>query len=308
MLYNSIYECVGNTPMFRLHRIEKAYGLYGKLLVKLESMNPTGSSKDRAAVSMLNDAFNEGVINQNTVIIEPTSGNTGVALASFGAAHGLRVIFTMPDNMSVERQLLLKAYGAEIVLTPSAGGMTASIEKALELKKSIPNAWIPDQFSNLSNKAAHEKTTGPEILKDSNGNVDFFIAGIGTGGTFSGTASYLKKHLPQIHTIGVEPKNSPFLSEGKKGVHGLMGIGAGFEPGNFDRRICDEIVTVSEEEAYEAARYLAKTEGILCGISSGAALSCGIQLALKIENTDKTIVVILPDTGERYLSTPLFSY
>lgn len=307
MLYNSIYECVGNTPMFRLHRMENLCNLKGNLLVKLESMNPTGSAKDRAALYMLRDAFQEGKINQDTVIIEPTSGNTGVALAAFCASLGLRVIFTMPENMSYERQLILKAYGAELVLTPKDGGMAASIEKANELKQSIPNAWIPDQFNNSSNKLAHEETTGPEILRDTNGNVDIFIAGVGTGGTFSGTSAYLKKNIPHIRTIGVEPKNSPFLSEGKKGVHGLMGIGAGFEPGNFDRKFCDEIFTVSEEDAYEAARNLAKTEGILCGISSGAALYCGITFAQKSENTGKTIVVILPDTGERYLSTPLFS-
>ena len=306
MYYRSISELVGGTPLFEPVRYNRAESPDAKILLKLEYLNPAGSVKDRVALSMILDAEARGLLVPGATIIEPTSGNTGIGLAAIGVPRGYRVILTMPDTMSVERRALLAAYGAEIVLTPGALGMKGAIEKAEELAREIEGSFIPAQFDNPANPAAHRATMGPEILEDTAGVVDIFVAGIGTGGTFTGTASYLKKHLPLLKAVAVEPASSPLISMGRAGAHGLQGIGANFIPANFDRSLADDVISVTEEEAYAAARKLARTEGLLVGISSGAALHAATVLASRPGNKGKTIVVILPDTGDRYLSTPLF--
>ena len=297
---------IGKTPLLELANIEKKLGLSARILAKLEFFNPAGSVKDRVAKKMIDDAEAAGILKPGSAIIEPTSGNTGIGIAAVAAARGYRTIIVMPDNMSRERRLLIAAYGAELVLTPAAEGMKGSIAKAEELAASIPDSFIPDQFGNPSNPAAHFETTGPEIYDDTDGKVDAFICGIGTGGTVSGTGNYLKSKLENIEIIGVEPANSPFLTEGRAGVHGLQGIGAGFVPAALDTTVYNSVVTVTEEEAYTAARMLARSEGVLVGISSGAALHAAIEFAKKKENIGKTVVVLLPDSGDKYLSTPLF--
>ncbi len=306
MLYHRLEDLVGNTPLFEPKRYNTQYCKHGRILCKLESFNPAGSAKDRVALYLIRDAEEQGLLVPGATIIEPTSGNTGIGLAAIACAKGYRVILTMPDTMSEERQKLLAAYGAKIVLTPGAEGMKGSIEKAHELSRAIPNSWIPSQFDNPSNPAAHYATTGPEILRDAEGHVDVFVAGVGTGGTLSGVGAYLKEQNPNCRVVAVEPASSPLLSGGKAGAHGLQGIGANFVPKNFDESVCDEILTVSEEEAYAAARELVALEGVLCGITSGAALCAATRLAGRPENANKTIVALLPDTGERYLSTDLF--
>ena len=305
-VYTSAYQLIGNTPLLELTGMEEKEALSCRLLAKLEGFNPAGSAKDRVALAMICDAEEKGLLKEGSVIIEPTSGNTGIGLAAVAAARGYRTIIVMPDSMSMERQLLMTAYGAELVLTPGAEGMTGSIAKALELAKEIPGSFIPDQFNNPSNSKAHYETTGPEIWKDTDGNVDIFVAGIGTGGTITGVGRYLKERNPNVEIVGVEPAGSPLLTKGVAGPHGLQGIGANFVPSVLDRSVPDRIVTVTEEEAYAAGRLLGKTEGILAGISSGAALHAAITLAKLPENQGKTIVVLLPDTGDRYLSTPMF--
>ena len=304
MLYHGIEELVGHTPLLSLDRYGK--GLGAALLAKLESFNPGGSAKDRVALAMILGAEQDGRLPRGGTIIEPTSGNTGVGLAAVGTARGYRVIITMPDSMSRERQLLMRAYGAEVVLTPGAEGMRGAIARAEELAKENDGSWIAGQFDNPENPRAHERTTGPEIWEDTEGRVDILVAGVGTGGTLSGAAAYLKGKNPALLAVAVEPTDSPLLSCGRAGAHGLQGIGANFVPDNLDRNVIDEIVTVSTEEAYAAARALARTEGIVCGISSGAALHAAATLAAREENRGKRIVVVLPDTGERYLSTGLF--
>lgn len=308
MIYSSISEFIGNTPLFRPTNYNRKNCAGADILCKLEYLNPAGSSKDRAALFMLNDAEEQGLINKDgsTVIIEPTSGNTGIGLAAIAASRGYRVILTMPESMSIERRKLLSAYGAEIILTDAKLGMKGAIDKANEIAASLPSAFIPSQFDNPSNPKAHECTTGPEIWRDTEGKVDIFVAGIGTGGTLSGVGRYLKSQNKKIQIIGVEPSSSPLISKGKAGVHGLQGIGANFIPENFDRSVADRIITVSEADAYATAKDLARQEGILCGITSGAALHAATELSRLPENKDKTIVVLLPDTGSRYLSTPLF--
>ncbi len=306
-IYESIQDLVGHTPLLRLGNYEKKYGLSATLLAKLESFNPAGSAKDRVALSMLDDAENRGLIKRGSVLVEPTSGNTGIGLAAMAAARGYRVILTMPDTMSIERRRLLAAYGAEIVLTDGALGMRGAIDKANEIAASLPESFIPGQFTNAANPAAHLSTTAPEIWEDTDGQIDVFVCGIGTGGTISGIGSYLKAQNPAIRIVGVEPAGSPVLSGGSAGAHGLMGIGAGFVPEILDTEIYDEIIAIQEEEAYEAGRSIAKLEGVLVGISSGAALSAARTVAERPENTGKTIVVLLPDSGERYLSTPMFT-
>lgn len=303
-VYTSASQLVGNTPLLQLTALEKKLGLSAKVLAKLEYFNPAGSVKDRVALSMIEDAEEKGLLKEGSVIIEPTSGNTGIGLASVAAARGYRTIIVMPDSMSVERQKLMRAYGAELVLTPGAGGMSAAIAKAEELAKELPGSFIPDQFGNPANAAAHYKTTGPEIWRDTEGNADFFVAGVGTGGTITGTGEFLKEQNPAIQVIAVEPAKSPLLSGGQAGPHGLQGIGANFIPKVLNTKIYDKVMQVTEEQAYEAARLLGKTEGILVGISSGAALHAALTVAK--ENPGKTVVVLLPDTGDRYLSTPLF--
>lgn len=305
-IYKSVDELIGRTPLLELSNIEKQLNLKATVLAKLEYLNPAGSAKDRPAKAMLDKAEREGVLKPDSVIIEPTSGNTGIGLASVGAARGYRVIIVMPDSMSLERRQLMRAYGAELVLTPGAEGMTGAIKRAEELAKEIPNSFIPGQFVNPENAEAHKKTTGPEIYEDTDGEVDIFIAGVGTGGTITGVGEYLKEKNPEIKIIAVEPKNSPFLSKGEKGAHGLQGIGAGFVPEILNTEIYDEIITVTEEEAYNAGRLIAQKEGVLVGISSGAALIAAIEIAKRPENENKKIVVLLPDTGDRYLSSPLF--
>ena len=305
-IYESAEALIGNTPLLSLGKIKKALGLKADILAKLEFQNPAGSVKDRVAKKMIDDAEAAGILKPGSAIIEPTSGNTGIGIAAVAAARGYRTIIVMPDNMSRERRLLIAAYGAELVLTPAAEGMKGSIAKAEELAASIPDSFIPDQFGNPSNPAAHFETTGPEIYEDTDGKVDAFICGIGTGGTVSGTGNYLKSKLENIEIIGVEPANSPFLTEGRAGVHGLQGIGAGFVPAALDTTVYNSVVTVTEEEAYTAARMLARSEGVLVGISSGAALHAAIEFAKKKENIGKTVVVLLPDSGDKYLSTPLF--
>ena len=306
-IYTAAEQLIGHTPLLRLLRLEAARNLNCCLLVKLECFNPGGSAKDRVARAMLDDAENRGLIGPGSTIIEPTSGNTGLGLAAVCAQRGYRCIIVMPDTMSMERQKLVAAYGAELVLTPGSGGMLASISKAKTLAASIPGAWIPDQFSNAANAAAHYMTTGPEIWTDSDGEVDIFVAGVGTGGTITGVGKYLKERNPSIQAIAVEPKSSPLLSAGKCGGHGIQGIGANFVPAVLDTGIYDEVFPVTEEAAYAAARELGKREGILCGISSGAALHAALEIATRPENAGKTVVALLPDTGERYLSTSLFA-
>ncbi len=306
-IYTSLDQLIGHTPLLELTHIEKEYNLPARLVAKLESFNPAGSVKDRVALSMIETAEAEGRLTPESVIIEPTSGNTGIGLCAVAAARGYRAIIVMPDTMSVERQLLMKAYGAELVLTDGAGGMAAAIAKADELAASIPHAIVAGQFINPANPAAHEATTGPEIWADTDGQVDIFVCGVGTGGTVTGTGRYLKSKNPSIQVIGMEPAGSAVLSGDKAGPHGLQGIGAGFVPEVLDVSVLDEIVTVTEEEAYAAGRMLARREGVLAGISSGAALHAAIAVASRPENTGKTVVVLLPDTGDRYLSTPLFA-
>ena len=306
MIYTSVEQLIGRTPLLELTHIEKEYSLPARLVAKVESFNPTGSVKDRVALSMILAAEAEGRLTPGATIIEPTSGNTGIGLCAVAAARGYKTVIVMPDTMSVERMKLMKAYGAELVLTDGAGGMTAAIEKANELAATILGAIVAGQFENPANPAAHEATTGPEIWADTDGQVDIFVCGVGTGGTITGTGRYLKSQNPAVKVVGVEPAGSPVLSGGKAGAHGLQGIGAGFIPAVLDVSIMDEIVTVTEAQAYEAGRLLARREGILAGISSGAALHAAIVVASRPENTGKTVVVLLPDTGDRYLSTPLF--
>lgn len=302
----NVADLVGGTPLLQLSRFGADYGIKGTLLVKLEGMNPAGSAKDRVAVSMIAAAEEAGLLCEGATIIEPTSGNTGIGLAAVAAVKGYRVILTMPDTMSEERRRLLRAYGAELVLTDGKKGMTGAIAKAKELAEEIPNSFIPGQFENPANPAAHYATTGPEIWADTDGKVDAFVAGIGTGGTITGVGRYLKEKNPCVQIIGAEPAGSPVLTGGKAGPHGLQGIGAGFVPAVLDMAVCDEVLTVTEEEAYTAARALAKREGVLVGISSGAALAAAVRWAARDKNVGKTIVVLLPDTGDRYLSTALF--
>lgn len=305
-IYNNAAELIGNTPLVRFEAYSKAADTQGNILAKLEYLNPAGSAKDRVGKEMLYAAMADGRINKSSVIIEPTSGNTGIGIASVAAQIGLKVIITMPETMSVERRKLLAAYGAELVLTDGSKGMTGAIAKAKELAAEIPDSFIPSQFDNPDNCNAHYKTTGPEIWSDTDGGVDIFVAGVGTGGTVTGTGKYLKEKNPDVKVVAVEPKDSPFLSEGRAGAHGLQGIGAGFVPSILDTEIYDEIITVTTDEAYEAARLMVKTEGILIGISSGAALHAATVVASRPENKGKNIVVLLPDGGERYLSTELF--
>jgi len=303
----SFAELVGNTPILEVVNLEKKYGLAARLVVKLESMNPAGSVKDRAALRMLLDAEKAGKLSSGGTIIEPTSGNTGIGLAACAVPRGYRLILTMPDTMSVERRNLLKAYGAEVVLTEGALGMKGAIAKAKALAEEIEGAFIPGQFENASNALAHYDTTGPEIMRQTDGEVDIFVASVGTGGTLTGTGRYLKEKKPSVSVVAVEPKDSPVLSEGKSGAHKIQGIGAGFVPEVLDTTVYDEVLTVTSEEAFAAARELAKSEGFLVGISSGAALSAAFRVAKREENRGKLIVVLLPDTGDRYLSTELFA-
>lgn len=307
MLYTSIEQLIGKTPLLELRNIEKQEGLSARLLAKLEGFNPAGSAKDRVALSMLNAAEAAGNLTPDAVVIEPTSGNTGIGLAAVAAARGLRAIIVMPDSMSVERQRLMTAYGAELVLTDGARGMAGAIEKAEELAAAIPHAFVAGQFQNPANPAAHRTTTGPEIWEDTAGAVDVFVAGVGTGGTVTGVGEYLKSKNPAVQVVGVEPASSAVLSGKAAGKHGLQGIGAGFVPAVLNTAVLDEILPVTEEEAYAAARALGRREGVLAGISSGAALTAAIAVAKRPENAGKSVVVLLPDTGERYLSTPLFS-
>ncbi|MBO2517433.1 MAG: cysteine synthase A [Clostridiales bacterium] len=306
MIYTSVEQLIGHTPLMELTRLEKEYSLKARVLVKIERGNPAGSAKDRAAVRMLDDAEEKGLLKAGGTVIEPTSGNTGIALAMAGAVRGYRVIIVMPDSMSIERIKLMRAYGAEVVLTPGVRGMTGAIERAKELKESNPGSIIAGQFDNPANADAHYRTTGPEIWTDTEGKADMFIAGIGTGGTITGTGRYLKEQNPAVRVIGVEPSDSPLLTEGRAGAHPLQGIGANFVPAVLDRSILDGVVTVSGPEAYAAARELAAKEGLLCGITSGAALCAALREAKKPENAGKTIVALLPDTGERYLSGDLY--
>lgn len=307
MIYKQITEIVGKTPLMELCNYEKDNKLDAKIIAKLEFFNPAGSVKDRVSVKMIEEAERTGALKKGSVIIEPTSGNTGIGLACAAAAKGYRVILTMPETMSVERRNLLAVYGAQIVLTDGSRGMSGAIEKANELAKEIENSFIPAQFENSANPAAHFETTGPEIWKDSEGKVDIFVAGIGTGGTISGTGKYLKQCNPDIKVVGVEPYDSPVLTQGRSGAHKIQGIGAGFVPDTLDVKICDEIITVQAEDAYAAGRSLATREGILVGISSGAALHAAKLLAQRPENKGKNIVVLLPDSGERYMSTEMFA-
>lgn len=306
-IYNSLTELIGKTPLLALSNYEKKHGLKASVVGKLEYFNPAGSVKDRIAKAMIDDAEASGALKPGAVIIEPTSGNTGIGLASVAAARGYRIILTMPETMSVERRSLLKAYGAELVLTEGAKGMSGAIAKAKELADEIPGAFIPGQFTNPANPAVHKATTGPEIWEDTDGKVDIFVAGIGTGGTITGTGAYLKSKNPEIKIVAVEPEASPVLSEGKAGPHKIQGIGAGFVPEVLDTKVYDEIIRVSNDDAFATGRELSRTDGLLVGISSGAALWAATELAKRPENADKRIVVILPDTGERYLSTPLFA-
>ena len=306
MIYESIGALVGNTPLVHLSNIEKECGLEASLYGKLESKNPASSAKDRVALSMIDTAEKSGLLKAGGTIIEPTSGNTGIGLAAIGASRGYRVIIIMPDSMSIERQKLMRAYGAELILTPGALGMKGAIDKAEALAREIPDSMIAGQFENPANPEAHYKTTGPEIWRDTEGEVDIFVAGIGTGGTITGVGKYLKEKNPHCRIIGVEPASSPLLSGGKAGPHGLQGIGANFVPEVLDTSLLDEIITVTEEQAYAAGRLVAKTEGILPGISAGAAAHAAIELAKRPENTGKHIATIFPDGGDRYLSTPMY--
>ena len=306
-IYTSAQQLVGNTPLLQLTNIMKREGLSATVLGKLESWNPAGSVKDRVALNMLDEAEAKGILKPGATIIEPTSGNTGIGLASVAACRGYRTIIVMPDSMSMERRLLMSAYGAELILTPGAKGMQGAIEKAQELAAEIPGSFIPGQFDNPANPAAHIATTGPEIWRDTDGKVDIFVAGVGTGGTITGTGAYLKEKNPAIRVVAVEPAASPLLSGGEAGPHGLMGIGANFIPSVLDTKIYDEILPVTEAEAYAAGRLMGRTEGILIGISSGAALHAAMLLAKRPENAGKIIVVLLPDSGDRYLSTPMYA-
>lgn len=305
-IYTSADQLIGKTPLLELTHIEKKYGLKAKVLAKLEYFNPAGSVKDRIARKMLDDAEAAGKLTPDSVIIEPTSGNTGIGLASVAAARGYRIIIVMPETMSVERRQLMKAYGAELVLTEGAKGMKGAIAKADELAKEIPNSFVPGQFVNPSNPKAHYETTGPEIFEDTDGEVDIFVAGVGTGGTITGVGEYLKDKKPDVKVVAVEPETSAVLSTGVAGAHKIQGIGAGFVPDVLDTKVYDEIIPVSNEAAFEAGKLIGKSEGVLVGISSGAAAYAAIELAKRPENEGKTIVVFLPDTGDRYLSTPLF--
>ena len=306
-IYKGASELIGNTPLVEVTNIEKELGLEATVLVKLEYFNPAGSVKDRVALAMIEDAEEKGLLKEGSVIIEPTSGNTGIGLAAIAAAKGYRAILTMPETMSVERRNILKAYGAEIVLTEGAQGMKGAIAKAEELAKEIEGSFIPGQFVNPANSAAHRSTTGPEIWKDTDGNVDIFIAGVGTGGTVTGVGEYLKSQNPKVQVVALEPKDSPVLSEGRAGAHKIQGIGAGFVPEVLNTKIYDEVYKADSADAFEAAKLLAKKEGISVGISSGAALHGAIELAKRPENKGKTIVALLPDSGDRYYSTPLFT-
>ena len=305
-IYSSIDQIIGNTPILRLSHIEKEFALEAKILAKLECMNPAGSVKDRVAKAMLDDAESKGILNKDSTIIEPTSGNTGIGLASVAAARGYKLIIVMPENMSIERKQLMKAYGAQLVLTDGKKGMRGAIEKAEEIKDSTPNSFIAGQFTNPANPKAHTETTGPEIWNDTDGKIDWFAAGVGTGGTVTGVGQYLKSKNPKIKLAVIEPEDSPVLSKGTAGAHKIQGIGAGFIPDVLDTKIYDEIITVKNEDSFETGKLVGKKEGILVGISSGAALWGAIQLAKRPENKGKTIVVLFPDTGTRYLSTPLF--
>lgn len=305
-IYNDITEIIGKTPLVRIDNFSRKRGIKANILVKLEYLNPAGSVKDRVAAAMIDDAESKGLIKKGAVIIEPTSGNTGIGLAAVAASRGYKVMLTMPDTMSIERRKLLAAYGAEIVLTDGKGGMSAAIDKANELAKSIPGSFIAGQFENPANPEAHYKTTGPEIWEDTDGKVDFFVAGVGTGGTLTGVGKYLKSKNPEVKVTAVEPASSPLLSKGVSCAHGLQGIGANFVPKTLDTSVYDEVIAVTEEQAYEMGRALAREEGILVGISSGAALYAAVLTALRPENEGKNIVVLLPDTGDRYLSTPMF--
>lgn len=306
-IYTSVQQLIGATPLLELCNLEKEDNLAARVLAKLEYFNPAGSAKDRVALAMILDAEEKGILRPGSTIIEPTSGNTGIGLAAVGSARGYRTIIVMPDSMSRERQLLMGAYGAELVLTPGALGMTGAIAKAEELAAGIPGSFIPDQFGNPANAGAHYRTTGPEIWADTEGDVDIFVAGVGTGGTITGTGRYLKEQRPGVRVVAVEPADSPLLSGGKAGPHGIQGIGANFIPSVLDTTVYDEVIPVTTEDAYAAGRRLGKTEGVLVGISSGAALHAALELARRKENAGKTIVVLLPDTGDRYLSTPMFA-
>jgi cysteine synthase A len=306
-VYERLTELIGKTPLLRLSNYEKKTGLKAQIIAKLEYFNPAGSVKDRIALAMINEAEKSGKLTKDSVIIEPTSGNTGIGLAMVAASRGYRIILTMPETMSIERRSLLKAYGAEIALTEGSKGMKGAIAKARELAEEVANAFIPSQFENPANPAIHKSATGPEIWDDTDGKIDIFVSGIGTGGTISGVGEYLKSKNPNIKIVAVEPTDSPVLSKGTAGPHKIQGIGAGFVPDTLNTKIYDEIITVSNDDAFTGARALAKTEGLLVGISSGAALHAAAQVAQRPENSGKTIVVILPDTGERYLSTPLFN-
>lgn len=306
-IYKNAIQLIGRTPLMEVTNIEKELGLNARILVKLEYLNPAGSVKDRIAKEMIEDAESKGLLHEGSVIIEPTSGNTGIGLAAIAAAKGYRAILTMPKSMSIERRNILKAYGAEIVLTPPQDGMKGAIAKAKELAKEIPDSFIAGQFENPANPQAHLKITGPEIWEDTDGEVDFFVAGVGTGGTVSGTGKFLKSQNPEIKVVAVEPKSSPVLSEGKVGPHKIQGIGAGFVPETLDTKIYDEIIQIENDDAFGTSKLMAKREGILIGISSGAALHAAIELAKRPENKNKTIVAILPDSGDRYYSTALFT-
>lgn len=306
MRYEKASDMIGNTPLLTLNQLMQAEGLSATVSAKLEYINPAGSVKDRAALAMIEDAEQKGLLTPGSTIIEPTSGNTGIGLASVGTARGYKTVIVMPDSMSVERRKLIAAYGAQLVLTPGDQGMQGAVEKAIALQKEIPGSFIPGQFENPAYPDAHEKFTGPELWRDTEGKIDIFVAGVGTGGTVTGCGRFLKKQDPNIRIVAVEPAASPLLSGGKAGKHGLQGIGANFIPKNFDPSVVDEVLPVTEEEAYAAARSLGKTEGILAGISSGAALHAAILLAKRPENKGKHIIVLLPDGGDRYLSTPLF--
>ena len=306
-IYTSVAQLIGRTPLLELTNIEKNDDLKAKLLVKLEGCNPAGSAKDRVALSMILDAEEKGILKPGSVIIEPTSGNTGIGLCSVAAARGYKCIIVMPDSMSMERRLLMTAFGGELILTPGAQGMSAAIAKAEELAKELPGSWIAGQFVNPANPKAHYLTTGPEIWEDTDGNVDIFVAGIGTGGTVTGTARFLKEKNPAVKIVGVEPADSPLITKGKAGPHGIQGIGANFIPEILDTSVLDEVVTVTTEQAYAAGRRMGTEEGVLAGISAGAALHAALELARKEENAGKTIVALLPDSGERYLTTAMYA-